>query len=92
MRHFAFILTGRKEKAGNSSRLGFFHHTHCFNVGEGDTSSSNTACQYQSFVQFMFGRVFCLFYISSSEGSSNSLGQRLRLFVAFTCALVSWEK
>ena len=43
----AFILTGRKEKAGNSSESESFHRAHCFNVGEGDTSSSNTTCWHQ---------------------------------------------
>ena len=42
MSHSAFILIGRKEKAGNTSRPRSFHHAHCFNVGEGDTSSNTT--------------------------------------------------
>lgn len=52
MRHSAFIPTGRKEKAGNTSGPGPFHHAHCFNVGEGVKSSSDTTCQCR--VGFMF--------------------------------------
>lgn len=44
-RHSAFILIGRKEKAGNTSRPGCFHPAYCFSVGEGVTSSGNTTCQ-----------------------------------------------
>lgn len=42
MRLSAFILVGRKEKAGNTSRS--FHRAHCFNVGEG----RNSTCPNQS--------------------------------------------
>lgn len=42
MKNSAFILIGRKEKAGNSSRPGSFHQAHCFNVGEGAASGSKT--------------------------------------------------
>lgn len=38
MKDSAFILIGRKEKAGNTSRPGSFHQAYCFNVGEGATA------------------------------------------------------
>lgn len=53
MKNSAFILIGRKEKAGNTSRPGSFHQAHCFNVGEGATSSSKTTWQHQHLCTYM---------------------------------------
>ena len=58
MRLSAFILVGRKEKAGNTSRAGSFHHAHCFNVGECVTTSSNTTEPVSSYVWISFLSIF----------------------------------